>query len=405
MYLDLDHFKDVNDTLGHPLGDALLMEVAGRLLAKTRVVDTVARFGGDEFAVVLADISGPADAAKVADKLLQALNAPYTIRGNQIYSGASIGIDIYNAKAGDAETLLSHADVALYRAKQAGRNGCRFFTDVMDKEVRLQVALGTELHEALERNEFFLEYQPQVTIADSRIVGVEALVRWQHPTRGLLGPDVFIPIAERSGLILQLGTWVLQTACAQMKVWVDAGVRPIRVAVNVSGIQFKSPTELQDNVIRILEATGLPAQWLELELTETVLMNATREHSDILIRLRKLGVTIAIDDFGTGFSSFNYLRRFPVDRIKIDQNFVRHLGAEPGATSIVRVTLTLGHELGIEVIAEGVETREQLALLRQWGCREVQGFYFSKPLAVPEMKRLLTGGGTITPESNSGDNS
>ena len=399
MYLDLDHFKDVNDTLGHPLGDALLREVAGRLLANTRVVDTVARFGGDEFAIVLADIAGPADAANVAEKLITALNIPYRIRGNQIYSGASIGIDIYSPEAGDAETLLSHADVALYRAKQGGRNGCRFFTDAMDKEVRIQVALGTELHEALERNEFFLEYQPQVAIAGSRIVGVEALARWQHPTRGLLGPEAFIPIAEKSGLILQLGAWVMQTACAQMKAWVDAGIGPFRLAVNVSAIQFKSPTELQDNVIQILETTGLPAQWLELELTETVLMNATREHSDILIRLRKLGVTVAIDDFGTGFSSFAYLRRFPVDRIKIDQNFVLHLGSEPGAASIVRVTLALGRELGIEVIAEGVETCEQLALLSEWGCREVQGFYFSRPLTVAEMTHLLSGGGTINPET------
>ena len=265
--------------------------------------------------------------------------------------------------------------------------------------MRIQVALGTELHEALERNEFFLEYQPQVAIADSRIVGVEALARWQHPTRGLLGPEAFIPIAEKSGLILQLGAWVMQTACAQMKAWVDAGIRPFRIAVNVSAIQFKSPPELQDIVIKILEATGLPAQWLELELTETVLMNATREHSDILIRLRKLGVTIAIDDFGTGFSSFAYLRRFPVDRIKIDQNFVLHLGSEPGAASIVRVTIALGRELGIEVIAEGVETHEQLALLSQWGCREVQGFYFSRPLAEGEMTRMLIGGGTINPEA------
>ncbi len=399
MYLDLDHFKDVNDTLGHPLGDALLMEVAGRLISNTRAVDTVARFGGDEFAIVMENIAGPAEAAAAAAKLICALNVPYVIRGSQIYSGASIGIDIYSSEATDAEVLLSHADVDLYRAKQGGRNGCRFFTDAMDREVRTQVALGTELHEALERNEFFLEYQPQVAVADSRIIGVEALARWQHPTRGILGPEVFIPIAEKSGLIIQLGRWVLQTACSQLKTWVDAGIKPIRVAVNVSSIQFKSPTDMENDVIQILQITGLPAELLELELTESVLMSVTREHSDTMTRLRKLGVMIAIDDFGTGFSSLAYLRRFRVDRIKIDQNFVLHLGSEPGAASIVRVTIALGRELGIEVIAEGVENAEQLNPLSEWGCPEVQGFYFSKPLAVEDITRLLAGEGIITPQA------
>jgi diguanylate cyclase (GGDEF)-like protein/PAS domain S-box-containing protein len=399
IYLDLDHFKDVNDTLGHPLGDALLMAVADRLISNTRALDTVARFGGDEFAMVLVDISGPADAATVAEKLNHALSVPYVIRGNQIYSAASIGIDIYGPNSGDAELLLSHADVALYRAKQGGGNSYRFFTETMDREVRVQVSLGTDLHEALEKNEFFLEYQPQVEVADLQIVGVEALVRWRHPSRGIITPDVFIPAAEKSGLILKLGTWVLQTACAQMKVWIDAGIKPVRLAVNVSSMQFKSPTKLEDDVIQALQSTGMPAHWLELELTETVLMHVTREHSEIMSRLRKLGITIALDDFGPGYSSLAYLRHFPIDRIKIDQDFVLHLGSEPGDASIVRATISLGRELGMAVIAEGIETAEQLALLTQWGCREVQGYYFARPLAVADITRLLIEGKIIIPEA------
>ena len=397
IYLDLDHFKDVNDTLGHAVGDALLQAVADRLQANTRESDTVARFGGDEFAVIVGNVAEPADAAILADKLINVLGELYSIQGNQIYSGASIGIDLYGPEAHDAETLLSHADVALYRAKSEGRGRYRFFTDAMDAEVRMTVALGAELHEALSSDQLFLLYQPQGAIDSGRVTGVEALVRWRHPVRGILGPEIFVPVAENTGLIGRLGNWVLLTACLQAKQWLDSGVAPGRIAVNLSGIQFKSPIALEANIVDILAKTGLPPRLLELELTETVLMTAMREHSEILTRLQHLGVTIAIDDFGTGYSSLDYLRRFPVDRIKIAQTFVRHLETMPGDASIVKATIGLARELGIKVIAEGVETREQLELLKRWGCGEMQGYYFAKPLTVKEITVLLVKGGILLP--------
>jgi diguanylate cyclase (GGDEF)-like protein/PAS domain S-box-containing protein len=399
IYLDLDHFKDVNDTLGHAVGDALLGAVADRLEANTRESDTVARFGGDEFAVIVGDIAEPADAGILAEKLIEALGEPYSILGNEIYSGASIGIDLYGPEARDAEALLSHADVALYRAKSEGRGGYRFFTDAMDREVRIQVSLGTELHEALSTGQLFLLYQPQVAIDSGRITGVEALVRWRHPLRGILGPDIFIPVAEKTGFIVKLGSWVLLTACRQAKAWLNAGIEPIRMAVNLSALQFKLPNALETEIVAILATTGLPPRWLELELTETVLMNVWRVHSDIISRLRHLGVTVAIDDFGTGYSSLDYLRRFPADRIKISQTFVQHLETMPGDASIVKATIGLARELGVMVVAEGVKTREQLELLKGWGCCEVQGFYFAKPLAVEDILILLHKGEILQPQT------
>jgi diguanylate cyclase (GGDEF)-like protein len=401
IYLDLDHFKDVNDTLGHPIGDALLVAVAERLESNTRASDTVARFGGDEFAVVVADVADPADVAILADKLIHALDDPYSIQGNEIYSSASIGIDLYGPDACDAETLLSHADVALYRAKSEGRSGYRFFTDAMDVEVRMQVSLGTELHEALNSGKLFLLYQPQVAVESGRITGVEALVRWRHPRRGILGPDIFIPVAEKIGMIVKVGHWVLLTACKQAKVWLDAGLMPVRTAVNLSALQFKSPIALENDIGAILAETALPPHLLELELTESVLMNASREHNDIILRLRRIGVTIAIDDFGTGYSSLDYLRRFPADRIKIAQNFVRHLGTMPGDVAIVRATIGLAREMGIKVIAEGVETEEQYNLLKSWGCAEVQGFYFAEPMTADDVMLLLQPGEILKPKADS----
>ena len=396
LYLDLDHFKDINDTLGHPIGDLLLKAVAERLQANVRRTDMVARFGGDEFAVIIVDLTEPEEAALLSSQLLKALSDPFSIQGNEIRSGTSIGIALYGPDSADAETLLAHADVALYRAKSEGRGDYRFFTDAMDAEVRTRVALDAELREAIAAHQLFLLYQPQVEIESGRIVGLEALVRWRHPRRGIVAPGEFIQAAEKSGLIVPLGRWVLREACRQFKVWMDEGIAPDVIAVNVSALQFKTPLELERDIAAALATSDLPPQRLELELTETVLMDASREHGDVLQRLRDQGVKIAIDDFGTGYSSLDYLRHFPVDRIKIAQEFVVDLGTTPGNTAIVKAALGLARELGLGVIAEGVETQQQLSLLKDWGCLEVQGYYFAKPLPAEEISLLLRRG-TISP--------
>jgi diguanylate cyclase (GGDEF)-like protein/PAS domain S-box-containing protein len=389
LYLDLDHFKDVNDTLGHPIGDLLLQSVSQRLQATIRDTDTVARFGGDEFAVVQTDIREPAEAAVLADKILKALSEPFSILGNEIRTGTSVGIAVYGPDSPHAETLLSQADVALYRAKSEGRGTYRYFTDAMDSEVRTRVTLANELREAIGSGQLSLMYQPQVDASTGRVTGLEALVRWRHPQRGLVAPGEFIPIAEKSGLIVALGHWVLNEACRQMKEWLDAGIAPPLVAVNVSALQFKTSLELENDIAAILAKTALPPQLLELELTESVLMGASRKHNDVLLRLRKAGLRIAIDDFGTGYSSLEYLGRFPVDRIKIAQAFMIGLTSTSSNAAIVKAAIGLARELKLNVIVEGVETAEQLRLIKSWGCQEVQGYYASKPLSALETAAFL----------------
>ena len=318
--------------------------------------------------------------------------SPSTWGGSEIHTGASIGIAIYGADAADAETLLSNADVALYRGKAEGRGRYRFFTEAMDNEVQSRVNLGAELREAIDAGQLFLMYQPQVAIADGRISGVEALLRWRHPERGVLSPGLFIPIAERIGIIGRLGHWVLWAACRQARLWLDAGLAPVRIAVNVSALQFKASIALEADVAATLQETGLPPHLLELELTETVLMGMARERSDAFDRLRTTGVTIAIDDFGTGYSSLEYLRRFPVERIKIAQVFVQELETKHDDAAIVRATIGLARELGVNVIAEGVETEAQAKLIAGWGCKEAQGFLFSRPLSVEDATAALKAG-------------
>jgi diguanylate cyclase (GGDEF)-like protein/PAS domain S-box-containing protein len=389
LYLDLDRFKDVNDTLGHALGDQLLQQVAQRLQACMREIDTVARFGGDEFAAIQIDIREPSDAAILADKLVTSLSKPFSIDGNTVHSGTSLGIAVYGPDSSDAETLLAHADVALYRAKADGRGTYRFYTETMDAEVRARVTLDGELRTAIDAKQFFLVYQPQVQIATGKIVGLEALVRWQHPTRGVIEPSGFIPAAEKNGMIVALGDWVLREACSQTKRWLDAGIAPEHVSMNVSALQFKTAVELEQRVDEIITASGVPTNRIEIELTESALMEATQKHAEVLMRLRNSGLRIAIDDFGNGYSSLDYLRRFRVDRIKIPQNFVTDLGVVSENAPIVRATIGLARELDIIVIAEGVETAAQFGLLKAWGCQEIQGYYFSEPLSVPEVTAFL----------------
>ena len=400
FYMDLDHFKDVNDTLGHPVGDALLQEVAKRLEANVRETDTVARFGGDEFAILATDIKEPADAGVLAAGLLEAFSKPFSVGENRMRSGASVGIAVYGLDATDAEMLLAHADLALHRAKAEGRGTYRFFTESMDTDVRTRVSLGHDLREAIGSPQIFLAYQPQVDAATGRIIGVEALVRWRHPELGMISPAEFIPAAETNGLIVALGRWVLWEACRQAGKWREAGIVPGVMAVNLSVLQFKTPFELEKDVAGALAASGLPPGMLELEITESLLMSRSLVNNEVLVRLRASGVRLAIDDFGTGFSSLDYLRRFPMDRIKIAQNFVLELGTTAstaaGSAAVVKATIGLARELGIDVIAEGVETAEQLRLIKSWRCHEVQGYFFAKPLSVADLEPLLQAGRIVT---------
>jgi diguanylate cyclase (GGDEF)-like protein/PAS domain S-box-containing protein len=389
LFLDLDNFKDVNDTLGHPAGDMLLREVAERLRSAVRETDVVARFGGDEFAVLVDDMRGATDAAQLGDKLIKALDAPFTIQGTQVRTGLSIGIAPYAEGSADVETLMSHADVALYRAKSEGRGTYRFFNTGMDSETRARVALIGELREAITSDQLFLTYQPQVDIASGRITGLEALVRWRHPQRGVLAAEAFVHEAESSGLIVALGRRVLRDACRQAKRWYDAGVLPERMAVNLAAGQLRAPAELERIVMETLSETGLPAERLEMELTESMLMGSSAQA--VLARLRARGVKVAIDDFGTGYSCLDYLRCFPVDRVKIAPSFVAQLD-QPGNAAVVKATIGLARELHMAVIAEGLETRRQLELLSAWGCAEGQGSYYAQPASPEELEPLLRTG-------------
>jgi diguanylate cyclase (GGDEF)-like protein len=380
----------VNDTLGHPAGDELLRTVADRLLSSTRPADVVARFGGDEFAIIAVDGDDGEDAARLAADLIRIISEPYFVAGAPVRISASVGIALYSTGAADAESMLSRADMALYKAKTEGRSEFRSFTADLEGEVRTRVTLAQELHDAIEAGELFLLYQPQIRVGSGRIVGVEALVRWAHPTRGVLGPELFVPVAEQMGVIGKLGRWVLSTACRQAKTWLDAGAPPMRVGVNVSSLQFKTSLAFEADIEAALAQNDLAPDCLELELTETVLLNALPEHGALLERLRARGVTIAIDDFGTGYASLDYLRRFPINRIKIAQDFVRHLEAGASDAAIVKATIGLARDLGIDVIAEGVERLRQLELLQQWGCDEIQGFFFAEPLCADQIPDLLT---------------
>jgi diguanylate cyclase (GGDEF)-like protein/PAS domain S-box-containing protein len=401
-YLDIDHFKDVNDAFGHEKGDLLLKAVAERMAAMLRETDvlgrlSVARFGGDEFAVLQTAVSEPDDAAVLAQRLNKALAEPFLIGGNDIHITVSIGISICDSSVVDPNDMLMHADLALYRAKDAGRNQFNFHSRNLETEVRERVAIAEDLHVAIENNQLELHYQPQVEIPSGRITGMEALVRWNHPTRGMMWPDLFISVAEKSGMIGALGQWVIRRACRQIREWRDIGLSPPLVGVNVSAVQFQKPETLVTAIRESLAESAVEAAMLELELTESVLIETTVSHSDILERLRGLGVRIAVDDFGTGYSSLQYLHSYPIGRIKIAQQFMRDLTGAGGDAAIVRAVIEMGRALQLDVIAEGVETGEQAEFLSQAGCHKVQGYYFSPPVRAGNMAALLRMGAFAYP--------
>jgi len=387
LFLDLDHFKNVNDTLGHRIGDELLILLANRLKSLVRDEDTLSRLGGDEFILVLpgTDADG---AAHVAKKVLETVAQTCLIGQYELVVTPSIGISIYPDDGADFDKLYQNADVAMYRAKQDGRNSFRFFTSEMQARAARCLQLENALRHALARNQFELYYQPQISMQDGRVVGVEALLRWNHPELGAVSPAEFIPVAEDSGLILPIGEWVLRSAALQAKNWMDRGLKPFTIAVNLSAVQFRH-AHLSELVMKILDETGLPPQYIELELTESVAMDAPLAAIAVMDDLHACGIRMSIDDFGTGYSSLSYLRKFKVHKLKIDQSFIRDISEDPESRAIVTAIITLASSMGFQTIAEGVETAGQLAFLRLQGCHEVQGYYFSHPLAAAQLEIYL----------------
>jgi diguanylate cyclase (GGDEF)-like protein/PAS domain S-box-containing protein len=388
LLLNLDRFKTINDSLGYTAGDQLLKSVAERLTSCVRESDTVARFGGDEFAILLTQIPRAQDATNVARAIKQTLDQAFLFEDQEIFVSSSVGISLYPNDGRDTAGLLKNAGAALDRAKMQGGNNFQFYTAGGTTRALKQLVLESNLRPGLERSEFIVQYQPQVDIRGFHLVGMEALVRWQHPSLGLLYPNEFIPLAEDNGLIILLGDWVMRTACAQNKLWQDAGLTPLTLSVNFSARQFQQPTFIAD-VARILKDTNLDPRWLELELTESSIMKDPEEAIEKLHELKLMGIKVAIDDFGTGYSSLNYLKRFPIDTLKIDKTFVSDVCKDPHDTAIVRAIINLGHALDLTVIAEGVETKEQLQYLTALECDVVQGFLFSKSLSVTAFEELL----------------
>ena len=390
LFLDLDRFKDINDSLGHTVGDLLLKEVAERLRTWGREQDTVARLGGDEFLITLTQVKDVPDVAIAAERLMDAMTAGFVIQGHSLNVSCSIGISIFPEHGANCETLIQNADAAMYSAKADGRDNFRFFTEDMNAQAVERLTLESSLRSALAKEQLFLMYQPQMDIATGRITGLEALLRWQHPELGLVPPDRFIRIAENSGLIVPIGEWVLRTACSEARKWQDEGFSPVTVAVNVSAIQFRQ--ESFGEVIRkVLHETGLPPQNLALELTESLLFTNADLMLSVIQELKAIGVTLAIDDFGTGYSSFSYLRQFQISKLKIDRSFIRNVAANPDDAAITAAIISMAKSLHLKVIAEGVEDEAQMAFLRAHQCDEIQGYYFSKPLAVDKVADKLRG--------------
>ncbi len=390
LFLDLDRFKLINDSLGHSFGDLLLQEVAQRLKKWAREQDTVARLGGDEFLIVLTGVKNIADAAVAADRMTKSMTAGFVVQGRPLNITCSLGISVFPEHGTNSETLIKNADAAMYFAKESGRNNFRFFTKDLSAQAVERLTLENSLRPALEKNEFFLMYQPQVDIGTGRIIGLEALLRWQHPNLGLVPPDKFIQIAENVGLIVPIGEWVLRTACSQARKWQDEGLPAVMVAVNISAIQFRQKGFCK-LIRKVLDETGLPAKYLELELTESLLLDNADLMLSVVEELKAMGVTLAIDDFGTGYSSLSYLKHFPVSKLKIDRSFVRDVAVNPDDAAITTAIISMAKSLNLKVIAEGVEDEAQMSFLRAQRCDEIQGYYFSKPLAVDKVAEKLRG--------------
>jgi diguanylate cyclase (GGDEF)-like protein/PAS domain S-box-containing protein len=400
MLIDLDNFKTINDTLGHPIGDQLLIQVAQRLAGSVRQSDLVARLGGDEFVVLVPEADSPMDVANVADKILTTVSAPYLIDGHDLHSSPSIGICLYPDDATEAQDLIKKADVAMYHAKANGRGNYQFFKEDIQAAAAARLAIESDLRRALEQRQFVLHYQPQLDLRSGRIVGVEALVRWQHPRRGLVSPIEFIPVAEDTGLIVPLGDWVLEEACRQLAQWRTNGLNDLRMSVNLSAKQFADPG-LPLRIEKVLDRTDLPATHLDLEVTESTTMKNPADAAAMMRVLTAQKLSLSIDDFGTGYSSLAYLKQFPISTLKIDRAFVKDIETDPDDASICDVSVLLAHKLGLNVVAEGVETTGQFKYLLSIGCEKIQGYFISKPLPGDQVEQfirntpLLTGLGTI----------
>ena len=389
LFLDLDKFKHINDSLGHGVGDQLLQEVAERLQACVRTSDTVSRYGGDEFVILLADERHPQDAALTAEKILHALATPFLIGDQEVHTSTSIGIGVFPFDGMDAATLIKNADTAMYHAKERGRNNYQFFHQAMNQRAVERQLIESNLRRALEQGEFTLHYQPKIELQNHRITGVEALLRWMHPEWGLVQPERFIAIAEECGLIVPIGRWVLREACLQAVRWREAGIPGVSIAINVSAVEFRQ-RDFFDHALAVFEETGADPDCVQLELTETVLMRDVATSADLLARFKTVGVKIAVDDFGTGYSSLSYLSQFPIDVLKIDQSFVRAIDGAAGKNgAIVGAVIDMGRNLHQRVIAEGVEDEEQLAFLKAHECDEAQGYLFSRPVDAALMQAMF----------------
>lgn len=391
FFIDLDDFKKINDGMGHAVGDLFLQGVALRLIEILHEDDTVARMGGDEFAIILNEISSKSDADGLAEKIISSLEEPFLLKGQDVYVSASIGITFFPEDSEEPDTLIKNSDAAMHRVKKQGKNSYRLFEPEMNSKAGRRLTLESEMRKALEREEFVVYYQPKVDIDSGRIVGAEALVRWQHPEKGMIPPGDFIPIAEETGLKAPLGEWVLEKACEQVVSWQRLGYPPITIAVNISSHQF-TRTNLTEKIKSVLQSTSLDPSLLDIEITESMLMGDMESTIATLRELSAMGVQTSIDDFGTGYSSLNYLRRFDIDTLKIDKSFVNDISTDKDAAAIASAIISLGHIMGMKIVAEGVETAEQLSFLKDQNCDEMQGYLFSRPLPGESFGKILADG-------------